>query len=77
MPRTTLGGQPHYSDLAITTALILCAVLRLALRQTEGLIGSVLQLLHLDLPVPNFSTLSRRSPAPLVVQSTCWSTVPG
>ena len=24
-PRTTPGGQPHYSDLAITTALILRA----------------------------------------------------
>ena len=32
----------------------------LALRQTEGLIGSVLQLLGLELPVPDFSTLSRR-----------------
>src|SRR3954469_20815489 len=37
------------------------AVFRLALRQTEGLIGSVLQLLGLDLPVPDFSTLSRRA----------------
>jgi hypothetical protein len=35
-PRTTPGGQPHYSDLAITTALTLKAVFRLALRQTEG-----------------------------------------
>jgi hypothetical protein len=61
MPRTTPGGQPHYSDLAITTALTLCAVFHLALRQTEGLIGSVLQLLGLDLSVPNFSTLSRRA----------------
>jgi Transposase DDE domain len=60
MPRTTPGGQPHYSDLAITTAVTLRAVFRLALRQTEGLIGSILQLLGLDLPVPNFSTLSRR-----------------
>src|SRR4051794_16001865 len=60
-PRTTPGGQPHYSDLAITTALTLRAVLRLPLRQTEGLIGSVLQLLSLDLPVPDFSTLSRRA----------------
>jgi hypothetical protein len=60
-PRTTPGGQPHYSDLAITTALTLRAVFRLALRQTEGLIGSVLQLLDLDLPVPDFSTLSRRA----------------
>jgi Transposase DDE domain len=60
-PRTTPGGQPHYSDLAITTALTLRAVFRLALRQTAGLIGSILQLLGLDLPVPDFSTISRRA----------------
>jgi hypothetical protein len=36
-------------------------VFHLALRQAEGLIGSILQLLGLDLPVPNFSTLSRRA----------------
>src|SRR3954452_24395485 len=34
-PRTTRSGQPSYSDLAITTALTLRAVFRLALRQTE------------------------------------------
>lgn len=62
-PRTTPGGQPSYSDLAITTALTLRAVFRLALRQTEGLIGSLLQLLGLDLAVPDHSTLSRRAEA--------------
>ena len=41
-PRTSRGGQPSYSDLAITTALTLRAVFRLALRQTEGLVGSIL-----------------------------------
>jgi hypothetical protein len=61
MPRTTPGGQPHYSDLAITTALTLRAVFRLPLRQTEGLIGSVLQLLGLNLPVPDHSTWRNRS----------------
>ena len=60
-PRTSRGGQSSYSDLAIATALTLRAVFRLALRQTEGLIGSVLQLLGLDLPVPDHSTLSRRA----------------
>jgi hypothetical protein len=60
-PRTTPGGQPHYSDLAMTTALTLRAVFHLALRQAEGLIGSVLQRLGVDLPVPDFSTLSRRA----------------
>ena len=47
-PRTTRGGQPHYSALAIKTALTLLAVFRLALHHTEGLIGSILQLLGRD-----------------------------
>ena len=34
---------------------------RLAYRQTEGLIGSVMRLLGLDLPVPDHTTLSRRA----------------
>ena len=55
------GGQAKYSDLAIATALTLRAVFRLALRQTEGLISSILQLLGLDLAVPDHSTLSRRA----------------
>jgi hypothetical protein len=67
-PRTGRGGQPRYSSLAITTALTLRAVFRLALRQTEGLIGSVLQLLGLDLPVPDHSTLSRRAETLAVLQ---------
>jgi len=40
--RTTPGGQPHYSALAILTGLCLRAVFRLALRQTEGLISSII-----------------------------------
>src|SRR3954471_4057339 len=59
--RTSRGGQPAYSDLAITTALTLKAVFRLALRQTEGLIGSVIGLLGLDLAVPDHTTLCRRA----------------
>ena len=38
-PRTSPGGQPWYSPLAILTALTLRAVFHLALRQTEGLRG--------------------------------------
>jgi hypothetical protein len=60
-PRTGRGGQPRHSALAITTALTLRAVFRLALRQTEGLIGSILRLLGLDLAVPDHTTLSRRA----------------
>jgi hypothetical protein len=46
--------------LAITTALTLRAVFGLALRQTEGLIASLLRLLGLDLAAPDHSTISRR-----------------
>jgi len=60
-PRTTPGGQRHYSDLAIETALTLRTVFRLALRQSEGLIGSIMKMLEIDLPVPDHTTLSRRA----------------
>ena len=40
---------------------MLRAVFRLALHQTEGLIGSILHLLGLELPVPNHSTIGRRA----------------
>src|SRR5208337_3249113 len=58
--RTTPGGQRHYSDLAIETALTLRAVFRLALRQSEGLIGSIMKMLEIDLPVPDHTTLRAR-----------------
>ena len=83
-PRTTRGGQPRYSALGIATALTLRAAFRLALRQTEGLIGSILTLLGLDLAVPDHPTLSRRAETlgwhhrglaqPLC---TCWWTAQG
>jgi hypothetical protein len=60
-PRTTPGGRPYYSALAIATALTPRAVVPLALRQTEGLIGSVIALLGLALTVPDHSTMCRRS----------------
>ena len=60
-PRTARGGQPRYSALAITPALTLRAVVRLALRRTEGLVRSVLRLLGFDLALPGHTTLSRRA----------------
>ena len=60
-PRSTPGGQRRYSGLAITTALTLRSVFGLALRQTEGLIGSIISLLDLELAVPDHTTLSRRA----------------
>ena len=57
-PRFRLDRPPCPT---ITTALMLRAVFRLALRQTEGLLASILHLLGLDLPVPDHSTLARRA----------------
>src|SRR3954447_26486783 len=59
--RTSRGGQPAYSDRAILTALTFKAVVRLAYRLTEGLIGSVIGLLGLDRAVPDHTTLCRRA----------------
>ena len=56
-----LGGQPEYPDLAILTALTLKVVLRLVYRQIEGLIGSIIGLLGLDLAEPDHATLCRRA----------------
>jgi hypothetical protein len=59
--RAPPGGQARYSDLAVETSLILRTVFHQPLRQTEGLVGSLLELMGLDLPVPDHSTLSRRA----------------
>ena len=58
-PRTTRGGQPRFSALTIATALTPRALSGLALSQTEGLIGSIIALLGLDLAVPDSTMLSR------------------
>jgi len=58
--RTTPGGQSRYSDLAIETSLMCGIVFHQPLRQTEGLMTSLLQLMGLDRPVPDHTTLSRR-----------------
>ncbi len=55
------GGQPVYSDLAIETALMVRLVYGLALRQTEGFLQSISNLLDLGLRIPDHTTLSRRS----------------
>jgi hypothetical protein len=55
------GAQPVYSNIAIETALSLGLLFHLALRQTEGFLGSVLRLMWVDLPSPDHTTLSRRN----------------
>src|ERR1700688_2149590 len=55
------GGQARYTDVAIQTSLMLRTAFKLALRQTEGLITSVLTLMGLALSAPDHSTISRRT----------------
>ena len=59
-PTGKKGAQPTYSDLAIETSLTLRLVFKQGLRQTEGFIESVFDLMNVDLQVPDHSTLSRR-----------------
>ena len=59
--RLSRGGQPKYSDLAIAICLTLGVVYKQPLRQTQGLMRGIVRLMGLDISVPDFSTLSRRS----------------
>jgi hypothetical protein len=54
------GGQRTYTDIAIEAALTIRMVFHLPLRQTEGFLRSLAELLHVDLPIPDHTTLSRR-----------------
>ena len=54
------GGQLTYSDLAIEAALTIRMIFHLPLRQTEGFLRSLGDLLELELPIPDHTTLSRR-----------------
>src|SRR4051812_3290763 len=55
-------GRPRcYSDVAIETGLVLRLAFGRPWRQTEGLLGSIMDLLGLDLPVPDHPSFSRRS----------------
>jgi hypothetical protein len=55
------GAPQKYSDLAIETALTLRLVYGLPLRQAEGFLRSLLNIMKLDLDAPDHTTLSRRS----------------
>ena len=54
------GASPTYTDLAISTFETIKSVYGLAGRQTEGLIASLFELMGVDLPIPEHSTVSRR-----------------
>lgn len=60
-PTFNPGRQPTYSDMAIQLTLQFGKVFGQKLRQTEGLVQSIFNLMGVNLKVPNYSTLSRRS----------------
>lgn len=55
------GRGARCSDTAVLCALSLRVVLGLPLRQTQGFLVSLKQLLGLSIPIPHYSTLCRRA----------------
>jgi transposase len=62
------GGQARYTDAAIQTTLMVRTAFRLALRQTEGLMASVITLMDLTISAPDHTTISRRAVTLPVIQ---------
>ena len=54
------GRPPVFSDAAIQLCLSIKVLFKLPLRQTAGMVASLLRLAWLDWPVPDYSTLCRR-----------------
>jgi hypothetical protein len=54
------GRKRTYTDVAIECILVIQAVFHLPLRQTQGLMTSLMSLLGVALAVPHYSTYSRR-----------------
>ena len=54
------GAQPIYSDTAIETISILRFRFSLDLRATQGFAQSIVEMIGLDIEVPDYSTLCRR-----------------
>jgi hypothetical protein len=63
------GGQARYTDVAIQTSLMVRMAFKLPLRQTEGLMASVLRLMELTISAPDHTTVSRRAVTLPVIQA--------
>lgn len=58
---STGRGRPQiYTDTAIECALVVKAVFHLSLRATQGSLESVVRLMGVELPVPDYTTMGRR-----------------
>jgi hypothetical protein len=54
------GASPTYTDAAIETLATVKYLFQQASRQAEGLLASIFEMMHVSLPVPDHTTLSRR-----------------
>jgi hypothetical protein len=63
------NGQARYRNIAIETCLMLRTAFKMALRQTEGLMESVLTLMNLTISAPDHTTVSRRAVGLTVMRS--------
>ncbi|WP_409161753.1 IS5 family transposase [Pectobacterium sp. B2J-2] len=55
------GRPQRYSDLAITTVLMIKRIFRLTLRAAQGFIDSIFSLMSLPLRCPDYSSVSKRA----------------
>jgi hypothetical protein len=55
------GRPQRYSDLAITTVLVIKRVFRLTLRAAQGFIDSIFTLMNVPLRCPDYTSVSRRA----------------
>ena len=62
-PAAGPGVPRDYADLAIECALVFKSVYHLSLRAAQGFLSSVVELMKLALPIPDYSTVSRRQGA--------------
>jgi hypothetical protein len=58
-PRQRPGAPRVYADLAIECVLVFKALYHLSLRAAQGFLSSIMELMQLTLPVPDYSTVSR------------------
>lgn len=60
--KTGKRGRPfQYGEHAIATALLVREVFKLPLRQTEGFLNSIAALMNVDIGIPDFSNIAKRS----------------
>lgn len=57
------GRPPVFPNAAIQFCLSIKVLFKLPLRQTAGMVASLLRLAELDWPAPGYATLSRRQRA--------------